>query len=41
MAVIPHSPDEPGDFERIAPDSGIKFSTLWWIEQGGDGGPDG
>jgi len=37
----PHSPDEAAFFKRPRGNSGLRFSELWGIERGRDGGPGG
>ena len=39
--LIPHSPDEAAFFKRPRGNSGLRFSELWGIERGRDGGPGG
>ena len=39
--VDPQSPDEAAFFKRPRGNSGLRFSELWGIERGRDGGPGG
>src|SRR5208282_5717901 len=39
--VSPHSPDEAAFFKRRHGNCGLRFSELWGIERGRDGGPGG